>query len=61
MWMACMRIESLRFQAELCRRQAAQFAGRAEGPILMRLADSFEALAAAGSGAHGSSAQGSVH
>jgi len=41
-----MRIESLRFQADLCRSQASLFSKRPEGRILKRMADSFNELAA---------------
>lgn len=34
-------------EAESCRRQAAQFAGRPEAPFLLRVAQSFEELDAA--------------
>jgi hypothetical protein len=43
---ACMRSESLRYEAEHCRRQAADaFHGKPEGPFLLRLADMFDELA----------------
>jgi hypothetical protein len=39
-----MRKRSFGDEAEECRRQAEQFAGRPEGPFLLRVARSFEEL-----------------
>ena len=44
---ASVRERSYEHEAEKCRRQAEQFAGRAEAPFLLRLATSFEELQAA--------------
>jgi hypothetical protein len=41
-----MRNRSFSDEAEACRRQAAQFVGRPEGPFLLRVAQSFEELEA---------------
>jgi len=42
-----MRKRSFEHEAEICRRQAEQFAGRPEAPFLLRVASSFEELEAA--------------
>jgi hypothetical protein len=44
-----MRNQSYSDEAEACRRQAAQFAGRPEARFLLRVARSFEELEAASS------------
>jgi hypothetical protein len=41
-----MRTRSFRAEAEACRRQAAQYAGKPEAHFLLRIARSFEELEA---------------
>jgi len=56
-----MRKRSLGDEAELCRRQAEQFAGRPEGPFLLRVARSFEELESAPRLGKGSVSSGKPH